>query len=265
MLPKRLHDRDENDFEEEFSDNETRPNNIHSSPRKRSRPSFPQTPAAARRAISCSSAIPRTPYTPYPLHASDSPSNPFGSKRKERLTRSLPPTTPFGKHLALRFQYVRRDVHPCMGGVYRTVRVPTNYTFAHLRALIAWLYQTPARHAVSDDYLFEVMNKVSMYSPLYKPGQFKSGTTAVKVSNVRDPARWQSGYGLDGEEDELLSQEEVDERASDAGDLIEEDWDWADEEDFTIGHAWPMGLDPLIGIIYVGRQHSGCVPLSDIV
>lgn len=141
-----------------------------------------------------------------------------------------------------------------MGGVFRTVRVPANYTFTHLRSLITWLFDTPARHAPADDYLFEVKEKVAMYSQLYKPGQIKSGMTKVKISNVRDPGRWPAGYGLDAEEDELLSQEtdvEVDERASETEDLMEEEWDWVDEEDFTLGHVWPRGLDPMIGVIYV--------------
>ncbi len=67
-----------------------------------------------------------------------------------------------------------------MGGVFRTVRVPANYTFTHLRSLIAWLFDTPARHAPADEYLFEVKEKVAMYSMLYKPGQIKSGTTKVR-------------------------------------------------------------------------------------
>ena len=57
-----------------------------------------------------------------------------------------------------------------------------NYTFAHLRCLIAWLFNTPAHYANgknrlgdAEDYLFEVKTKVKLYSPLYKPGQLKGG------------------------------------------------------------------------------------------
>ena len=90
-----------------------------------------------------------------------------------------------------------------------------NYTFAHLRCLIAWLFDTPAHRANgknrlgnAEDYLFEVKNKAKLYSPLYKPGQFKGGMTTVKLSNVCDPARWHSGYGNGVEEDELRDSED---------------------------------------------------------
>jgi hypothetical protein len=238
---------------------------VHSSPTKRRRQdttSFPpQTPAASAGSSSSSKhpfATPKTPYTPYPLHASDSPSNPFGRKRKERLVHSLPPVSSFSKHIALRFQFVRRGISPRQGGVYRVVRVPKNYTFTHLRALIAWLFDTPARYAngkaCEEEFLFEVKSKTMFYSPLYKPSQIKSGTTTVKLSNVRDPGRWHSGHGFGSEEDELSEEEdELEELGSqvEGEENGDEDWKWVDEEDFTLAHAWPQGIDPLISIIYV--------------
>ncbi|KAF8970233.1 hypothetical protein BDZ97DRAFT_1652777 [Flammula alnicola] len=238
-----------------------------SSPRKRTRrdsASFPQTPAGCGSSGSpwrATLATPRTPYTPYPLHASDSPSNPFGRKRQERLFHSLPPVSSFSKHITLRFQFVRRGVSPRQGGVHRVVRVPMNYTFTHLRSVIAWLFNTPARYsngkAGEEEYLFEVKSKTAMYSPLYKPGQIKSGTTMVKLSNVHDPGRWRSGYRFGVEEDELSEdeEEEMGDKESQVGteDGIEEEsdeWKWVDEEDYTLAHAWPRGLDPQTGIIY---------------
>jgi hypothetical protein len=143
--------------------------------------------------------------------------------------------------------------------VFRVVRVPMNYTFAHLHCLIAWLFDTPAHYANgknglgdADDYLFEVKSKAKLYSPLYKPGQLKGGVTTVKLSNVRDPGRWQSGYGNGVEEDELSESE--DEEMVDGesqADAEEVDCTWVDEEDYTLAHAWPAGLDPTTGIIYV--------------
>lgn len=96
-----------------------------------------------------------------------------------------------------------------------------------------------------------------MYSPLYKPGQIRSGHTTVKLSNVRDPCRWRSqyGYGNDSEEDELDDSEEG-EKMSEDGDEVgpeeeQDDWKWEDEEDYTLGHVWPGGLDIHRGLIYV--------------
>jgi hypothetical protein len=135
-----------------------------------------------------------------------------------------------------------------------------NYTFAHLRCLIAWLFDTPVHRKSglwdSEDYLFEVKGKAGIYSPLYKPGQVKGGVTTAKLSNVRDPARWSFGYG-DGGEDELSESE--DEAMADGesqADPEEEDWTWVDEEDYTLAHAWRTGLDPTIGIIYVRSSPS---------
>jgi hypothetical protein len=143
--------------------------------------------------------------------------------------------------------------------VFRVVRVPMNYTFAHLRCLIAWLFETPAHYANgknglgdAEDYLFEVKTKAKLYSPLYKPGQLKGGVTTVKSSNVRDPGRWRSGCGNGVEEDELSESE--DEEMVDGEsqvDAEEVDFTWVDEEDYTLAHAWPAGLVPTTGIIYV--------------
>ncbi|PPQ87680.1 hypothetical protein CVT25_011447 [Psilocybe cyanescens] len=238
---------------------------FHSSPRKRSRndsPTYPRTPAHSGSSSSPHKtpifATPKTPYTPYPLHASDSPSNPFGRKRTERLIHTLPPISSFSKHAVLRFQFVRKGVSPRQGGVHRIVRVPMSYTFTHLRCLIAWLFETPATYAnaTNEEYLFEVRSKVAVYSPLYKPGQIKSGVTTVKLSNMRDPGRWHSLYGLLDEEDELSEGEgEEAERESelctdDGAEDESDEWRWADEEDFTLGHAFPRGIDAEIAIIY---------------
>ena len=97
-----------------------------------------------------------------------------------------------------------------------------------------------------------------MYSPLYKPGQIRSGHTTVKLSNVHDPCRWRSqyGYGNDSEDDELddseEDREEVNEDGDEEGAEEEQDgWKWEDEEDYTLGHVWPGGLDTHRGLIYV--------------
>jgi hypothetical protein len=64
--------------------------------------------------------------------------------------------------------------------------------------------------------------------------------------------RWRSGYGNGVEEDELSESE--DEEMVDGEsqvDAEEVDFTWVDEEDYTLVHAWPAGLDPTTGIIYV--------------
>ncbi|KAF8157032.1 hypothetical protein B0H34DRAFT_798357 [Crassisporium funariophilum] len=250
------------------------------SPSKRQRrASFPQTPSASENGYSSptrsgnanaktpsSYATPRTPYTPYPLHPSDSPSNPFGRTRTQRLIHTLPPTTSFSKHVALRLQFVRRGVSPRQGGVYRIVQVPLNYTFVHLRCLVEFLFHTPPTHlgkakgssrGEGDEHLFEVKSKVTTYSPLYKPGQIKSGMTTVKLSNVRDPCRWRARYGedeeeegdeLDGELEEVLGELKATEDEAVEGE--EEDWRWEDEEDYTLAHVWPGGMELHRGLIY---------------
>lgn len=241
------------------------------SPSKRPRRAyFPQTPAPSSRSPSYGKSTPRTPYTPYPLRPSDSPSNPFGRKRTQRLLQSLPPTSSFSKHIALRFQFVRRapSISPRQGGVYRIVQVPLNYTLVHLKCLISFLFNTPASYhkngainGANDDHLFEVKSKVTMYSPLYKPGQMRSGHTTVKLSNVRDPCRWRSqyGYGNDSEDDELddseEDREEMNENVDEEGAEEQDDWKWEDEEDYTLGHVWPGGLDIHRALIYVSSKY----------
>ena len=172
-----------------------------------------------------------------------------------------------------------------MGGVYRIVQVPLNYTFAHLRILVAFLFgsstassglggQASSRsgRGEEEDYLFEVVSKATMYSPLYKPGQIKSGKTTTKLSNRRDPCRWNVGYGYadDDEDEEEEDELEEDELApSTALDLEDEvlaeleekpgEWKWESEEDYVLGHVWPDGLDIRCGIIYV-RSFSLGIP-----
>jgi len=60
------------------------------------------------------------------------------------------------------------------------------------------------------------------------------------------------GYGNGLEEDELSESEdeEVVDGESQA-DTEEVDCAWIDEEDYTLAHTWPAGLDPTTGIIYV--------------
>jgi len=174
----------------------------------------------------------------------------------------------------MRFQFVRKGVSPRMGGVYRIVQVPLNYTFAHLRILVAFLFGSPASssrlgdkagsRSEEEDYLFEVVSKATLYSPLYKPGQIKSGKTTTKLSNRRDPCRWNVGYGYADDDDEEEEEDELEEEslgASTVLDLEDEvlaemeekpgEWKWESEEDYVLGHVWPDGLDIRCGIIYV--------------
>lgn len=206
----------------------------------------PQTPFA-----SCSGTWPSTPKTPYPLYPSDSPTNPFGRKHIQRLSYTLPPATSFSRHLALRFQFVRRGVSPRQGGIYRVVQVPLSYTFVHLRCLIAYLFNG-ARQIGNDidEHWFEIKRDTTMFSPLYKPGEIKTGQTWAKLSTVKDPCRYNFEQRLEDDEEE----DELDNEGSESIPSDSEDWQWEDEGETKLGHAWPAGIDLDRGIIYVGGQ-----------
>ncbi|KAF8223448.1 hypothetical protein L208DRAFT_1411828 [Tricholoma matsutake] len=211
--------------------------------------SLPHTP------LPKSSYSSSTTRTPFPSRPFDSPSNPFGRKRIRALTHTLPPPTSFSQHLPLRFQLVRPGISPRLGGVYRVVQVPLSYTFVHLRCLIAFLYGGGCVVDNEDRHLFEVVKRAAVYNQSYKPCQIKSGVTVVKLSSVRDPCR----YRPEGDEDALGDGDgdanvgEGDESEAERTDDCEEGkgWIWAEEEDFTLAHAWPRGGDISRGIIYV--------------
>ncbi|KAF9450199.1 hypothetical protein P691DRAFT_810954 [Macrolepiota fuliginosa MF-IS2] len=219
--------------------------------------SLPTTPAVSH--ISLSTPL-KTPHTPYPPRPFDSPGNPFGRKRIKHLIRTLPESTSFSKHLPLRFQFIRTgSASPRQGGVYRVVQVPLSYTFTHLCCLIAWLFGGLPSQEGADEHLFEVKKDASIYSHLYKPGQVKSGQTWVKLSSSQNPYRYRTDDLNDGEEDPQEDQlesdvkralEEDEEESDDCEDEELEDWKWEDEEEFTVGHAWPKGPDLERAIIY---------------
>jgi hypothetical protein len=77
----------------------------------------------------------------------------------------------------------------------------------------------------------------------------------------------QYGYGNDSEEDELHDSEEDTEEVNENADeeVVEEeqdDWKWEDEEDYTLGHVWPGGLDIHRGLIYVRSKHEPFIPYN---
>ncbi|TCD68401.1 hypothetical protein EIP91_010910 [Steccherinum ochraceum] len=101
----------------------------------------------------------RTPRTPFSI-PSDSPSNPFGLK-KSLFALDLPKASSYGKHVVLRFQYVRekaatdttRSRTPKKAPIiYRVAQVPTNYSFRHLHKLIFFLFATDSsqHHSMRD-------------------------------------------------------------------------------------------------------------------
>ncbi|KAJ2919013.1 hypothetical protein MD484_g1441, partial [Candolleomyces efflorescens] len=239
---------------------------VFGSPSKRARrmASFPQTPTTLTRTTKPATNPFVTPararFAPlYPLQACDSPSNPFGRKHCESLIRKLPPSTSFSKHLALRFQFVRKGVpfnggKP--GGVCRVVQVPLSYTFVHLRCLISFLFDGPGtgtkgkRVAEDNDHLFEIKKDVEKYNVTYKPGQIKNGKTWAKLSSTRDPCRWRAEENeIDEDDDDDEDIDEAEEAGRDFGEG-DHDWEWKDEEDFTLEHAWPDGLNESRGIVY---------------
>ncbi|KIK90652.1 hypothetical protein PAXRUDRAFT_831522 [Paxillus rubicundulus Ve08.2h10] len=221
----------------------------------------PSSPSASSSAIY---ATPRMPGYTWIVPA-DSPTNPFG--RICRLTQSttLPRPTSFSKHLPLRLQlnHPRADGRDLdRDGIYRIVQVPLNYTLAHLRKLIEYVFipatdaeliesyklRRPSRRTsrvVSSSkgkrpelppdpvgHLFEVQKRVVMG----RPGEIKDAQTWVKASTVRDPYH----YPGNESEDSLW--------LDDAHES--EEWRWEAEEDFTLTKVWPKGGDLARGITY---------------
>ena len=242
-----------------------------SSPSKKIHTSTPASRSTA-------SSLFSTPYTPsvYSIPA-DSPTNPLGLKRRvNNLT--LPKSTPFSKHIALRFQLITgSDVPPppkpslwvtssssstfpsdnvvhsknpkaiqyASEGTYRIVQAPLSYTFRHLRALVLFLFSgNPVTWPPVPGHLFAVHHGISIGAH----GEITHGRVRVKLSRARDPyyssrslADIIAAADAQGQGEEDLEDEEED--AS---------WRWEGEDDFTLGHVWDVrSRNPKRGIIYV--------------
>lgn len=217
-----------------------------------------------------SSSLLATPRTPAWTVPADSPTNPFGRIRRLRHDTTLPLPTSFSKHLPLRFQLIRsrsdgRDLKK--GGVYRVVQVPLNYTLAHLRKLIAYVFDPakdgeitvpynlrrppnrPARTVSSNKgkgkepatstnpigHLFEVRKQVKVGHD----GAIEKGLTWVKSSTTRDPYH----YPGNDPQDTLFLDDESDQ------------WRWEAEEDIQLAKVWPKGGDLTRAIVYVRQHH----------
>ncbi|TFK19810.1 hypothetical protein FA15DRAFT_697307 [Coprinopsis marcescibilis] len=209
---------------------------------------------------------------PYPLQPSDSPSNPFGRTRTQTLITSLPPPTKYARHITLRFQFVRRDVARDPTGVYRVVQVPLTYTFVHLRVLISFLFGVEldqAQRGTDDDHLFKVKNSVKLWRPETKGGYINSGKTWAKLSSTRDPFRWRDAAEDEEDVDVADADMAYDSCSSSSSSISSgsspaqkrkrgtkpKHWEWHDEEEFTIDHAWPKGINLRHGIVYVHSPH----------
>lgn len=209
-------------------------------------------------------ATPRTPAYNWKVPA-DSPTNPFGRIRRLTQGTTLPRPTSFSKHLPLRFQFVHprvdgRDIDK--EGIYRIVQVPLNYTLAHIRKLIQYIFDPATDAEIVEPYsvrrtarrpsavsssskgkqveledpvghLFEIQRKVKMGCA----GRIKSAQTWAKASTVRDPYH----YPGNDSGDSLWLDDEG------AG----EEWKWEAEEDFTLSKVWPKGGDLARGMVYV--------------
>ncbi|KAF8552133.1 hypothetical protein OG21DRAFT_1511845 [Imleria badia] len=213
--------------------------------------------------VPSSSSVFTTPRTPWKVPA-DSPTNPFGRIRRLTQGTTLPRPTSFSKHLPLRFQFI----HPRVDGreidrdgVYRIAQVPLNYTLAHLRKLIQYIFDPATDAEIVESHslrrssrrtssvpssskgkkveledpvghLFEMERKIKMgYA-----GQIKTSQTWAKASTVRDPFH----YPGNDSEDSLWLEDDG------AG----EEWKWQAEEDFTLSKVWPKGGDLARGIVY---------------
>ncbi|KAH7882246.1 hypothetical protein F5I97DRAFT_1931447 [Phlebopus sp. FC_14] len=205
-------------------------------------------------------ATPRTPAYTWKV-PQDSPTNPFG--RICRLTQSttLPRPTSFSKHLPLRFQLVHARIgarEPTRDGIYRIVQVPLNYTLAHLRKLIQYVFDPDMESEIERPYnlrrqslgvassrkgkhpavlepvghLFEVQKRVLNR----RPGEIKEGATWVRASTVRDPYN----YPGNDTEQHLWIDDEGEGEA----------WRWEAEENFTLQKVWPRGGDLSRAIVY---------------
>ena len=198
------------------------------SPAKRRATSVPCTPQKPRPQRASYVPRPSLDFSGLPENPLDSPGNPLGRHHVVKLSRRLPDPSSFGKHVVLRMQLVvhsAKRVHP----VYRIVQLPLNYTFTHLRALIAYLFGGPSDgddHS-SGRHVFEVKRDVVMHSKK-RPGEIFSAVTTVKLSGSKHPFTHQDEEKVfDDDEDELQ----------------EDDTRWEGEEDFTIAQVFPMGLN----------------------
>ena len=192
--------------------------------------------------------IPSSPIrTPYPAKPFDSPSNPFGRKHALALTSSLPPSTAFGKHLPLRFQVIRPNARKAgfhKEGIGRIAQVPLNYTFHHLRYLIAFFFGAE-EDIGGTGHLFEVKKDVEVDTQPYTVGGIKKGEPWVRLSGDRNPYLYKNDWEF--EDDERGSQTgegEPDSNAEEAG------WKWEAEEDFSLASVWTK-KSRASGIIYV--------------
>ncbi|KAI5823766.1 hypothetical protein K523DRAFT_357381 [Schizophyllum commune Tattone D] len=197
-------------------------------PAKRRATSVPCTPQKPRPQRTSYVPRPSLDFSGLPENPLDSPGNPLGRHHVVKLSRRLPDPSSFGKHVVLRMQLVvhsAKRVHP----VYRVVQLPLNYTFTHLRALIAYLFGGPSDgddHS-SGRHVFEVKRDVVMHSKK-RPGEIFSAVTTVKLSGSKHPFTHQDEEKVfDDDEDKLQ----------------EDDTRWEGEEDFTIAQVFPMGLN----------------------
>jgi hypothetical protein len=221
-------------------------------------PVSPETPPKRRRVSSAVSFnypyLPSSPgETPYPHRPSDSPSNPFGRKRTTAIKSCLPERTSFGKHLPLRFQFFPAGTtRPDDVDVHRITQVPLNYTFAHLRCLIHFLFggengvkmPSPDEDEESGGHLFQVMKNVER-DPLGR--RIVKGLAWARLSNTDNPYLYKRDWEVDISD---FEDEDEDDAAADAKPAKEE-VRWEAEEDMRLESVWGGKEPRLHGIVYV--------------
>ncbi|KAH6900906.1 hypothetical protein BKA70DRAFT_1312916 [Coprinopsis sp. MPI-PUGE-AT-0042] len=259
------------DDEDALSDVEDDEARVVKRPRHASHPTTPHHPKSHQRIWASITPENNKPsFTPLPPKAFDSPTNPFSRIHTQSQIRRLPQPTSFKYHLPLRFQFFRKDVRDLDGDVFRVVQVPLSFTFTHVRCLVAFLFGSRIKEGREgkgrgeEDHLFELRKDIQP-PKIPEPdsdeeeeteeeekgvqgseaGRVRGGRVWAKLSTTRDPCRWRAGKEEmedDDDEDDEELQEEDDEN---------EPWMWKDEDETTLGHAWPHGMDITRGIIYI--------------
>ena len=150
--------------------------------------------------------------------------------------------------------------------MYRVVQVPLNYTLAHLRKLIAYVFDPAKKDEITAPYnLRRPPSRLSCTVPSTK-GKGKESTAPTDLVGHLFKVQKQVKVGQDGMIEEGLtwvkSSTTCDPYHYPANDLEgtlflddeNDQWQWEAEEDIQLAKVWPKGSDLFRVIVYV-RHH----------